>query len=85
MPTLRWKHEAGPGGGSATMRGRYGWAWLCVVLLVAGLLVSSGPGSGLAGPKPAAILTDLRDLEELRVQFNQDQGVPRVILLVAPT
>lgn len=67
------------------MRGRHGWAWLCVMFLVAGLLVSSGPKFGLAGAKPAATLTELRDLEELRAQFNLDQGVPRVILLVAPT
>lgn len=32
-----------------------------------------------------ATLKDLSHLEELRVRFNQDQGVPRLILLLSPT
>ncbi len=33
----------------------------------------------------ATILRDLRDMQELRVLFNQDIGVVRLILLHSPT
>jgi|GEM_PF-2479495 len=34
---------------------------------------------------PAPVLTDLHGPDELKVQFNKDSGVPRIILLVSPT
>jgi hypothetical protein len=34
---------------------------------------------------PAPVLTDLHGPDELKVQFNKDRGVPRIILLVSPT
>jgi hypothetical protein len=36
-------------------------------------------------PAPDAVLKDLQNLEELRARFNQDKGVPRLILLLSPT
>lgn len=30
-------------------------------------------------------LSNLRDLNQLRIQFNQDVGLPRLILLLSPT
>ena len=35
--------------------------------------------------EPIPTLTDLGSLEELRERFNQDAGIPRLFLLVAPT
>ena len=34
---------------------------------------------------PAVILTDLNGPDDLKAQFNADNGVPRLILLVSPT
>jgi hypothetical protein len=37
------------------------------------------------GAEPPATLTDLHDVEALRVLFNQDAGRPRLLLLLSPT
>jgi len=34
---------------------------------------------------PGVVLSDLHRVEDLRVRFNQDQGTPRLILLLSPT
>jgi ABC-type glycerol-3-phosphate transport system substrate-binding protein len=34
---------------------------------------------------PAPVLTDIHGPDDLRARFNQDAGVPRIILLVSPT
>lgn len=34
---------------------------------------------------PGVVLTDMRSIEDLRTRFNQDQGAPRLILLLSPT
>lgn len=58
----------------------------------AGLLVAiatavswDGQRGMYQAPGPAATLTDLRDVEQLAALFNEQQGVPRLILLLAPT
>ena len=57
------------------------WKWLLIVSLLAAAIVL-----GLfAYPRPKALLTDLRSVEDLRARFNQDQGKPRLILLLSPT
>ena len=33
----------------------------------------------------APTLTDLHSVEDLRSRFNEDDGVPRLLLLVSPT
>jgi hypothetical protein len=33
---------------------------------------------------PAPVLVDLHAPDDLKAQFNQDAGVPRIILLVSP-
>ena len=58
-----------------------------VALAVLGFLVLVlfiyQPWLGVA--EPPATLADLHDVEELRALFNQDDGVPRLILLLSPT
>ena len=69
----------------------------CLILLLTLLFVACGapsattstpaPGAGAAQvtATPAPALTDLNTPEHLKVRFNQDTGVPRLILLVSPT
>lgn len=69
----------------------------CLMLLFVLLLVSCGtppattsfPTARAALPQatatPAPTLTDLHSPDDLKARFNQDTGVPRIILLVSPT
>lgn len=34
---------------------------------------------------PGVVLMDMHSIEDLRMRFNQDQGAPRLILLLSPT
>jgi hypothetical protein len=55
---------------------------LTIVSLV--LLLSIDRPWGV-GAEPPATLTDLYDVEALRVLFNQDAGRPRLLLILSPT
>ena len=70
----------------------------CLTLLFALVVASCGapapagtgspPMSTTAAPgaaTPMPVLTDLHGPDDLKAQFNQDVGVPRIILLVSPT
>lgn len=47
---------------------------------------SAGTTAGQAPEKPSpSVLTDLHSLDELKTRFNDDTGVPRLVLLVSPT
>jgi hypothetical protein len=35
--------------------------------------------------RPAASLTDMSSINDLRTRFNDDEGSPRLVLLLAPT
>lgn len=37
------------------------------------------------GSVPGVVLTDLQSVTDLQTRFNQDAGVPRLILLLSPT
>ena len=44
--------------------------------------VTLGPGA----ERPAGLaVTDLHDLDQLQARFNADQGMPRLVLALAPT
>jgi hypothetical protein len=61
---------------------------LLLVVLVAAACGGSGDDepSRVAEPAPAEpTLTDLTSVDQLRERFNADRGVPRLIVLVAPT
>src|SRR5262245_47166538 len=50
---------------------------------------TSAPPTSVLGTQvsatPAPVLTDLQGPDELKAQFNQDSGLPRIILLASPT
>ena len=48
-------------------------------------ILSSEAATPTAASKPSDDIKDLRDIAELRSLFNESDGVPRVILLLAPT
>jgi hypothetical protein len=72
-------------------------ACLLVFALVAALITwgsSTGPSSGTpatvtlapgAVPPAGLAVTDLNDLGQLQARFNADQGMPRLVLALAPT
>jgi hypothetical protein len=81
-------------------RGRLGFVAACLLVfgLVAALITWARPADGPPGTTPAAVtlapgatrpaglaVTDLHDLGQLQARFNADQGVPRLVLALAPT
>ena len=81
-------------------RARLGFIAACLLVfgLVAALTTWGVPGvEPSTKPPPTATLapgatrpaglavTDLRDLGQLQTRFNADQGVPRLVLALAPT
>jgi hypothetical protein len=51
---------------------------------ILGMFLLSACAQTATTPAPAT-LTDVNDIEMLRLAFNQDAGKPRLILLGAPT
>jgi hypothetical protein len=77
-------------------RARMGFAAACLLVfgLIAALVMRETPSGrtpatvtlGSAATRPGGLaVTDLRDLGQLQVRFNDDQGVPRLVLALAPT
>jgi hypothetical protein len=58
---------------------------VAIFTIVSLILLLSLDRPWVVGAEPPATLTDLHDIEELRVLFNQDAGRPRLLLLLSPT
>jgi hypothetical protein len=81
-------------------RGRLGFVAACLLAftLIAAVItwgpLPTGPSSRTpptatlapGATRPAGLaVTDLHDLGQLQARFNDDQGVPRLVLALAPT
>ena len=81
-------------------RARLGFVAACllVFVLIAALITWGPPSTGPSGKTPATVtltpgatrpdgltVVDLRDAGQLQARFNADQGVPRLVLALAPT
>ena len=81
-------------------RGRLGFVAACLLVfaLIAALITWGPPSTEPSTKTPATItrtpgatqpaglaVTDLRDVSQLQAQFNDDQGMPRLVLALAPT
>ena len=58
-----------------------------IVLTVLGLALFVGKriADSIIPDVPGVTLTDIHSIDDLRARFNQDQGTPRLVLLVSPT
>ena len=81
-------------------RGRLGFIAACLLVfgLAAALTTWGTPTTGPSTRTPATVtlapgavrpatlaVTDLHDLGQLQARFNADQGMPRLVLALAPT
>jgi hypothetical protein len=81
-------------------RGRLGFAAACLLVfgLIAALVTWGPPSTDPSDKAPVTVtltpgatrpaglaVTDLHDIGQLRARFNDDQGVPRLVLALAPT
>ena len=81
-------------------RGRLGFVTICLAVfgLVAALITWGLPGVAPSNKPPPTVtlatgatrpaglaVTDLRDDGQLQARFNDDQGIPRLVLALAPT
>lgn len=83
-----------------TRWGRLGFLAACLLAfaLIAALVNWGPPWTGPSSSPPPTVtvatgatrpaglaVTDLRDLGQLQARFNDDQGMPRLVLALAPT
>lgn len=54
-------------------------------LIAVVLLVAKYVSDRVTPDVPGVVLSDIDTIEDLRSRFNQDQGAPRLILLLSPT
>jgi ABC-type glycerol-3-phosphate transport system substrate-binding protein len=57
----------------------------CATLLVVLSMVLAACGGGSGDESAQSGLSDLTSVDELRAQFNEDRGQPRLLLLLSPT
>jgi hypothetical protein len=79
--------------------GRLGFVAACLLAFaLIAALVTWGPSTGPSSKTPVTVtlapgairpaglaVTDLGDVGQLQARFNADQGVPRLVLALAPT
>jgi hypothetical protein len=83
-----------------SQRGRLGFVAACLLAfgLIAALITWGPPSTGPSAKTPPTMtlvpgatrpaglaVTDLNDVGQLQARFNADQGVPRLVLALAPT
>ena len=56
-----------------------------VMLLLGAACTSASPSPPHEPLGPVPVLNELGGVEQLKARFNEDEGVPRVILLMSPT
>jgi hypothetical protein len=81
-------------------RARLGFVAACLLVfaLIAALITWGSPSIGPSTKTPATVtlapgvtrpaglaVSDLRDANQLQARFNDDRGVPRLVLALAPT
>ena len=81
-------------------RGRLGFVAACLLVfgLIGALITWGSPSIGPSTRTPATVtlapgvtrpaglaVSDLRDANQLQARFNDDRGVPRLVLALAPT
>jgi hypothetical protein len=81
-------------------RGRLGFIAACLLVfgLIAAVITWGPPANGPSRTAPPTVtlapgatrpaglaVTDLNDLGQLQARFNADQGMPRLVLALAPT
>ena len=81
-------------------RARLGFVAACLLAfaLIAALITWGPPSTGPSTSPPATVtlapgatrpaglaVTDLHDANQLQARFNADQGMPRLVLALAPT
>jgi hypothetical protein len=60
-------------------------AILIIALVAVALVLGKRIFDNMIPDVPGVMLTDVHTIEDLRSRFNQDQGAPRLVLLVSPT
>jgi len=58
---------------------------IIVAVLAVALFAGKRIADNIIPDVPGVTLTDVHTIEDLRSRFNQDQGAPRLVLLVSPT
>ena len=56
-----------------------------VMLLLGAACTTASPSPPEESLGPVPVLNELGGVEQFKARFNEDRGVPRVILLMSPT
>ena len=59
--------------------------WKISCFLIFGMILVGGCAAAQSGPHTSDKISDLQNLDQFRMLFNEEKGTPRLILLVSPT